>query len=276
MTAIPAQVAGVGRIVVVSPNPARETLAAAALLKVTEFFRIGGAQAVAALAFGTSSIPRVDKIVGPGNLYVTTAKKLVAFDCGIDMLAGPTEAVVVCHSGKASLIAADLVAQAEHDPDALPIFITANDGLAHAVQLELARQSRNNPIARQSLAANGVILRTATREQALQLANRLAVEHITIEAGDVAGVTDAGSVFIGEYSPQTMGDYVSGPNHVLPTGAVARYRGGLSVLDFLKVITVQQLTRDGLARLGPAAIELAEAEGLTAHADSVRVRAAYA
>src|SRR5947209_15567102 len=148
MTVIPAQVAGVTEIVVVSPNPARETMAAAALLNITNFYRVGGAQAVAALAYGTESVPRVDKIVGPGNLFVTAAKKLVSFDCGIEMLAGPTEAVVVSQQGKPALIAADLVAQSEHDPEALSIFITANDRLALEVQEELGKQSANNPIAK--------------------------------------------------------------------------------------------------------------------------------
>jgi len=276
MTVIPAQVAGVDEIVVVSPNPARETLAAAALLNVSNFFRIGGAQAVAALAYGTDTVPRVDKIVGPGNLFVTAAKKMVSFDCGIDMLAGPTEAVVVSQQGKPALIAADLVAQSEHDPEALSIFITANDRLALEVQDELAKQSANNPIAKTALKQNGVILVANSSEQAMEVANIIAPEHITVDSGALDDVRDAGSIFVGDYSPQTMGDYISGPNHVLPTGAVAHHRGGLSVLDYLKVITVQELSSQGLARLGPSAVHLAEAEGLVAHAESVRVRSKYA
>ena len=276
MTVIPAQVAGVSEIVVVSPNPARETLAAGALLNVSNFYRIGGAQAIAALAYGTASVPRVDKIVGPGNLFVTAAKKMVSFDCGIDMLAGPTEAVVVSQMGKPALIAADLVAQAEHDPEALSIFITANEQLAREVQNELGKQSQNNVIAKQALKRNGAILVADSSAQAMELANVIAPEHITVDSGEVEGVRDAGSIFLGDYSPQTMGDYISGPNHVLPTGAVARYRGGLSVLDYLKVITVQELSNHGLARLGPSAIHLAEAEGLAAHAESVRIRNSHA
>jgi len=276
MTVIPAQVAGVKEIVVVSPNPARETMAAAALLNVTNFYRIGGAQAVAALAYGTESVPRVDKIVGPGNLFVTAAKKLVSFDCGIDMLAGPTEAVVVSQQGKPALIAADLVAQSEHDPEALSIFITANDRLAFEVQKELAKQSANNSIAKTALKQNGVILVANSAEQAMEVANIIAPEHITVDSGELDSVRDAGSIFLGDFSPQTMGDYISGPNHVLPTGAVARHRGGLSVLDYLKVITVQELSSQGLARLGPWAVQLAEAEGLVAHAESVRIRSSLA
>ncbi|MHB1023882.1 MAG: histidinol dehydrogenase [Acidobacteriaceae bacterium] len=273
MTVLPAKVAGVERIVVVSPKPAKETLAAAWLAGVTEFYRIGGAQAVAALAYGTESVPAVDKIVGPGNLYVTTAKKLVAFDCGIDMLAGPTEIVVTSETGKAKSIAADLVAQAEHDPDALAILITSNSQLAQDVAVEVKAQSKENSIAKQSLAASGVIFVTKDVTEARKLTNRLAPEHLTVDTeADLKWVKNAGSVFVGPHTPQTMGDYISGPNHVLPTGRVGRVRGGLSVMDFVKVITVQSYTREGLAKLGPPAIELAEAEGLKGHAQSVRVR----
>jgi histidinol dehydrogenase len=218
----------------------------------------------------------VDKIVGPGNLFVTAAKKLVSFDCGIDMLAGPTEAVVVSQQGKPALIAADLVAQSEHDPEALSIFITANDRLAFEVQKELAKQSANNSIAKTALKQNGVILVANSAEQAMEVANIIAPEHITVDSGELDSVRDAGSIFLGDFSPQTMGDYISGPNHVLPTGAVARHRGGLSVLDYLKVITVQELSSQGLARLGPWAVQLAEAEGLIAHAESVRIRSSLA
>ena len=273
MTAIPAQVAGVERIVVVSPKPAKETLAAAALLGVSAFYRIGGAQAVAALAFGTESIPRVDKIVGPGNWYVTAAKKMVAFDCAIDMLAGPTEIVVTSESGDAVGIAADLVAQAEHDPEALAILITTNSDLARAVVAEVARRVKTNPIARQAIERNGLAVIAGSTQEAREITNRLAPEHLTIDANeDLDWVRNAGSVFIGRYSPQPMGDYVSGPNHTLPTGGVAQVRGGLSVMDFLKVITVQEYTLAGLQRLGPAAITLANAEGLQGHAEAVRAR----
>ncbi len=273
MTVIPAQVAGVQRIVVVSPKPAKETLAAAALLGVTAFYRIGGAQAVAALAFGTESIRRVDKIVGPGNWYVTAAKKMVAFDCAIDMLAGPTEIVVTSESGDAVGIAADLVAQAEHDPDAVAILITTKATLARQVVREVAQRVRANSVARQAIERNGLAVVTSSMEEAHEITNRLAPEHLTVDASeDLAWVRNAGSVFIGQYSPQPMGDYVSGPNHTLPTGGVAQVRGGLSVMDFLKVITVQEYTLAGLQRLGPAAITLANAEGLLGHAEAVRAR----
>lgn len=272
MTVIPAQVAGVERICVVSPQPRPETLAAAALLGVKEFYRVGGTQAVAALAYGTESMAAVNKIVGPGNLYVTAAKKMVAFDCGIDFLAGPTEALVVQHSGRADYIASDLVAQAEHDPEAISVFITASSGLAEKVEREVALQSARNAIAQQSLKNNGVILLASSRKQAMEWANRIACEHLTVEERDLPSVRDAGSVFASAHSAQAAGDYIAGPNHVLPTAGAARSRGGLTVLDFVKVITVQQLSQQGIRRVGPAAIRLAEAEGLSAHAASLRAR----
>ncbi|HEY5331897.1 MAG TPA: histidinol dehydrogenase [Acidobacteriaceae bacterium] len=273
MTTTPAQVAGVERIVVCSPKPAQETLAAAHLAGVTEFYRIGGAQAIAALAYGTETIEPVAKIVGPGNLYVTAAKIAVSHDTGIDMPAGPTEIVVTSEYGDPIGIAADLVAQAEHDPEALAILITTNADLADAVALEVQRQSQGNAIAEESIAAQGFIFITETVADAQALTNRLAPEHLTVDAGaDLRWVKNAGSVFIGHHTPQSMGDYISGPNHVLPTGRNGRIRGGLSVLDFVKIITVQQYTRDALREVGPHAIALAEAEGLTAHAESVRVR----
>jgi len=277
MTVTPAQVAGVERIVVCSPKPAKETLAAAWLAyedaRALEFYRIGGAQAISALAYGTRTIARVNKIVGPGNLYVTAAKMLVSRECGIDMPAGPTEIVVTSETGNAAGIAADLVAQAEHDPEALAILITSNAALGEAVKVEVKTQSQGNAIANQSLTTQGFIFVTESTTEARGLTNRLAPEHLTVDANtDLKWVRNAGSVFVGDYSPQSMGDYVSGPNHVLPTGRVGRVRGGLSVLDFLKVITVQQYTRKALRAMGPHAIVLAEAEGLMGHAQSVRVR----
>jgi histidinol dehydrogenase len=274
MTVIPAQVAGVKEIRIVSPRPAPETLAAAHSLGVGEFYRIGGAQAVAALAYGTKSVPNVDKIVGPGNLFVTAAKKLVAFDCSIDFLAGPTEVLIVSDRGEPRFIAADLVAQAEHDPDACSVFITTSEELAARVAAETRTLAADNVTARTSLSSNGAILIAESREQAMEFANRIAPEHITLD-DDSTGLSllqSAGSIFIGDYSPQAAGDYASGPNHVLPTGAAARFRGGLSVHDFLKSISVQQLSRAGLERIAPAVITLAEAEGLKAHAESIRVR----
>src|SRR5438270_309590 len=276
ITVIPAQVAGVEQIRVVSPRPAPEMLAAAFFLGLREMYRIGGAQAIAALAYGTASVPRVDKIVGPGNLFVTTAKKLVTFDCGIDFLAGPTEVVIVSERGDARFIAADLVAQAEHDPDALAVFITASSPLAEQVATEVKQAAANNEIAKKSLQDNGAILVAASHEQALDFANRIAAEHVTVNEEDLAHIRNAGSIFVGDYSPQAAGDYAAGPNHVLPTGGVARFRGGLGVQDFVKTISVQQLSRDGLDRIASAVITLAEAEGLKAHAESIRVRSANA
>jgi histidinol dehydrogenase len=274
MTVTPAQVAGVERIVVCSPKPARETMAAAWLAGVTEFYRVGGAQAIAAMAYGTDTIAPVNKIVGPGNLFVTAAKMLVSAECGIDMPAGPTEIVVTSERGNAAGIAADLVAQAEHDPETLAVMITSNAALAEAVKAEVKAQAKDNGIAKVSIAARGCIFVTETVAEARELTNRLAPEHLTVDTkADLKWVKNAGSVFVGDDSPQSMGDYISGPNHVLPTGRVGRVRGGLSVLDFVKVITVQEYTRKGLRALGPHAIALAEAEGLKGHAESVRVRA---
>jgi histidinol dehydrogenase len=273
MTAIPAQVAGVKRIAVVSPKPAPETLAAAHLLGITEFYRLGGAHAVAALAYGTASLNRVGKIVGPGNLYVTAAKRLVAFDCAIDMLAGPTEIVVTSERGNAADIASDLVAQAEHDPEALAIFITTRADLAKEVVQEVTARSANNAVARQALDRNGLVIIVAGVNEARQITNRLAPEHLTVDAAsDLDWVQNAGSVFVGRWSAQPMGDYISGPNHTLPTGGTARVRGGLSVNDFVKLITVQQYNAQAMRVLGPQAALLAEAEGLFGHAEAIRTR----
>jgi histidinol dehydrogenase len=295
MTVIPALVAGVQRIVVVSPKPAQETLAAAHLLAMPEFFgmrenegqppeshgrpwtpefyRLGGAHAVAALAYGTASLPRVDKIVGPGNLYVTAAKRLVAFDCAIDMLAGPTEIVVTSERGNADEIASDLVAQAEHDPEALAIFITTRAELAREVVAEIKLRSRNNTVAREALDRNGLVIIASSVEETRTITNRLAPEHLTVDsASDLDWVQNAGSVFVGRWSAQPMGDYISGPNHTLPTGGMARVRGGLSVNDFVKLITVQEYSASALRALGPHAALLAEAEGLHGHAEAIRAR----
>lgn len=272
MTVIPAQVAGIKNIRVVSPRPSKEVLAAAAMLGVREFYQTGGAQAIAALAYGTATIPRVDKIVGPGNAYVTAAKKLISFDCAIDMLAGPTEVVVVSHNGKPAYIASDLVAQAEHDPDAVSLFITTSAKLADAVSKSVDNLAQDNTLAKQSLENSGAILIAATKQEAMEWANQIAPEHISINKSDVARVQNAGSVFVGDFSPQAGGDYASGPNHVLPTAGVARFRGGLSVMDFVKIITVQELSQKGLRGIAPTVEFLAETEGLKAHADSIRVR----
>jgi histidinol dehydrogenase len=273
MTSVPAQVAGVKRIVVVSPKPAPETLAAAHLLGITEFYRVGGAHAIAALAYGTETIPRVDKIAGPGNLYVTAAKRLVAFDCAIDMLAGPTEIVVTSDQGRASDIASDLVAQAEHDPEALAVFITTREDLAKQVIAESKLLSRKNAVARQALDRNGLVIVAANAAEARAITNRIAPEHLTVDtSNDLEWVQNAGSVFVGRWSAQPMGDYISGPNHTLPTGGTARVRGGLSVNDFVKLITVQQYSAEGVRALGSMAALLAEAEGLSGHAQAIRAR----
>jgi histidinol dehydrogenase len=272
MTVIPAQVAGVTRIAVASPRPAAETLAAAALLGVSEFYCIGGAQAIAAFAFGTESIPRVDKIVGPGNSFVTCAKKLVAFDCAIDMLAGPTEAVIVSKAGNATLVAADLVAQAEHDVETCCIFVTASPQMAKAVSSEVLRLSADNKIAHASLQNNGALLVASSHDEALRWANSIASEHLTVAEKDLPFVKNAGSIFVGDYSSQVFGDYIAGPNHVLPTGGSARFRGGLSVCDFVKVISVQKVSRAGAGLLAKSANILANAEGLKAHAIAAQLR----
>ena len=276
MTVIPAQVAGVTNIRAVSPRPSPEVLAAAAMLGVREFYRVGGPHAIAALAYGTKTIGRVDKIVGPGNAYVTAAKKLVAFDCAIDFLAGPTEAVVLCETGNAAFIAADLLAQAEHAPDACSVLISTSRQLANSVAKNLERMTAENPIGKQSLRRHGAILLAASRTEAREWANQIAPEHITVEEDDLPFLYNAGSIFVGDYSAQAAGDYASGPNHVLPTGGQARFRGGLSVIDFVKVITVQKLSKNGLKKIANTIECLAQAEGLAAHAESVRVRCGHA
>ena len=241
-----------------------------------EFYRIGGAQAIAALAYGTKSVPRVNKIVGPGNLFVTTAKKIVAFDCAIDFLAGPTEGLILCDDGEPSFIASDLVAQAEHDPDAAG---APDHAIAEAGAFGLALGgglAQGNPIAQQSLRKHGAVLLATSSTQAIDWTNRIAPEHLTTTREKLPGIVSAGSIFLGDYSAQAAGDYGSGPNHVLPTGGVARFRGGLSVLDFVKVMTVQELSRTGLRKIAPSILTLAEAEGLQAHARSIELRCGHA
>lgn len=272
MTAIPAQVAGVRRIVAVSPRPTREILAAASLLGIDEFYRIGGAQAIAALAYGTKTVPSVDKIVGPGNAYVTSAKKFVSVDCAIDMLAGPTETLIYSDSGRPSFIAADLVAQAEHDIAATAIFVTTRRQLAEKVLEEVWHQAKGNPTAERALKRNGVIFLARSRAKAFEIINALAPEHLTVDAGNLEAVENAGSIFVGDYSVQPVGDYCAGPSHVLPTGGTARWRGGLGVQDFVKIISVQESSRKGVQNAGACAITMAEAEGLPAHANAVRLR----
>jgi len=278
MTVIPAQEAGVREIVVASPQPGPALLAAAEKLGVRRVARVGGAQAIAALAYGTRSVPRVDKIFGPGNRFVTAAKKLVSNDCAIDMLAGPTEALVFAQRGNARFIASDLIAQAEHDPDAISILVTTSAPLARAVATEIESQLASLPktnLARRSLAKNGAVLVAKDIAAAARFVNRFAPEHLSLPGGAdglLGRIDSAGSIFLGDWSAQSFGDYASGTNHVLPTGGVARTRGGLSVSDFVKCISVQEVSRAGMRRLAPVVEQFARAEGLQAHARSVEVR----
>jgi histidinol dehydrogenase len=273
MTAVPARVAGVREIVAVCPRPEPAVMAAALESGVTALFRVGGAHAIAAMAYGTGGIPRVDKIVGPGNRYVAAAKGIVAPSCAIDFYAGPTEIVIVAGAGRASWIAADLVAQAEHDPDARSIFITWNRSLARRVAAALRLRSAGRGTVQRSLSAHGAVIVTRSDREAIDLANRIAPEHLVLHREALAKrPLTAGSVFIGPLTAQAAGDYAIGSNHVLPTAGAARARGGLSAADFVRVMSVQRLTRDGLTRLAPTILALARAEGLTAHAESIEVR----
>ena len=273
MTAVPARVAGVREIIVVCPRPEPAVMAAALEAGVTRLFRIGGAHAIAALAFGTKTVPRVDKIVGPGNRYVAAAKAAVARHCAIDFYAGPTEIVIVAGAGRPAWIAADLIAQAEHDPDARAIFITWSRQLAERVVNEVAQRSAGRDIVRQALDANGAAIVTGNANDAMALANRFAPEHLVVDRESLARrPLTAGAVFIGPYTAQAAGDYATGSNHVLPTSGAARFRGGLSSADFVRVMSVQRVTRAGLAHLAPTILPLARAEGLEAHAESIEVR----
>jgi len=278
MTTVPAQVAGVRQIVVTCPRPNPAFLAAADLLGVRQIARVGGAQAIGAMAYGTESFPQVDKIFGPGNRYVTAAKRLVSADCAIDLAAGPTEVLIVAARGKPRLIAADLIAQAEHDADAVALFVTTSPRLARAVREEVARQLRTFPASNpawRSLKRNGAILLAPDLEVAARFANGFAPEHLALPGSEpalLAKIRSAGSVFLGPWSAQPIGDYASGANHVLPTAGWARSRGGLSASDFVKCSSVQRISRKGLRRLAPVVATLAEAENLAAHAWAVEVR----
>ena len=273
MTAVPASVAGVEEIIAVCPRVDRTVMAAALEAGVTRLLRIGGAHAIAALAYGTRTIPRVDKIVGPGNAYVAAAKSQVAADCAIDFFAGPSEIAVVSTAGTPAWIAADLIAQAEHDPDARAVLFTPSRRLARAVATQIRRRMPATGPAARALRRNGGIVVTGSEAGAITLCQRMAPEHVVCDSAAVARqLTRAGTVFVGRYSAQAAGDYATGSNHVLPTSGAAAGRGGLSAADFVRVSTVQQLTRAGLRGIAPSVIALAEAEGLQAHADSIRVR----
>ncbi len=276
MTTEPAQAAGVPNICVTSPRFVEEIFGAAHLLGIRQAFQIGGAQAIAAFAYGTRTVPKADRIVGPGNIYVAAAKKLLAGDVGIDFVAGPTEILIIAAEGNPRWLAADLLAQAEHDTDAAAILLTPAKSLAEAVAAEVERQLETLPtaaVARQAIRKNSAVLLVDSLDEACELSNRFAPEHLSIPLANLLRqIQHAGGVFIGEYSPEAAGDYASGPNHVLPTSGAARLRGGLSVGDYVKVITTQQLSAKALAGLAPTVTTLARAEGLEAHARSVEVR----
>ncbi len=280
MTVVPAQVAGVKNIVVVCPHPNAELRAAANFLGVKKIAQIGGAQAIAALAYGTATIPRVEKIFGPGNRYVTAAKQLVSSDCAIDLPAGPTEAIVLATHANANAkwIAADLLAQAEHAPDAGSFLVATSRSLAKKVRAEIASQlkqlPKTNP-AHASIAQTGAILVAPSENAACEFVNRFAPEHLSLPNHSeslLRKCTSTGTIFAGPYAAQPLGDYASGSNHVLPTAGWARRRGGLSAADFVKCITVQQINRTGFETLADDVQILASAEGLQAHSNAVEVR----
>lgn len=281
MTVIPAQVAGVGTITVVCPQPNTQILALAKWLGLKTIVQLGGAQAIASLAYGTQSIAKVQRIVGPGNSYVAAAKKLVAGDVGIDFVAGPSEIVLVANAGDPTWIAADMLAQCEHDVEARAILLTTSTTLADEVQAQVALQLLTLPtadVASLAVANNSAIIVCQSADEIIELVNAIAPEHLAIPdeslpvASFVDKIVNAGSIFVGRFSTEAAGDYASGPNHVLPTSGVAALRGGLSVNDFVKVITTQSLSEDALRQLTPAVTQLARAEGLEAHARSIEVR----
>jgi histidinol dehydrogenase len=287
MVAVPAKVAGVAEIVVAAPPLADgrvspTTLVAADIAGVDRVFRIGGAQAIAALAYGTETIPRVDKILGPGNIFVTLAKRQVSGDVAIDQLAGPTETVVVADdSANPAWVAADLLAQAEHDPLASAVLIATSRRAAEAAAAEVARQApllkRSATIA-ESLARGGGAVVAGSLDAALALANEYAPEHLCLAISDpwaaVPKICNAGGVFVGEHSLEAVGDYTAGPSHVMPTGGTARFSSPVNVWDFLKITSLFALSTEQVAKIGPAAAAIADAEGFTAHAAAVRLRLA--
>lgn len=273
MTAIPAAAAGVREVLAVCPRPDPAVLAAAREAGVTRLFQLGGAHAIAALAYGTETVPRVDKIVGPGNRYVSAAKAQVSADCAIDFYAGPTEIIIVANRGPAAWIAADLLAQAEHDPDARAVFITTSRRLAEAVAATLDRRMLPDGPAATAIARHGGIIVADSIEEAMSLANEAAPEHLVCETEAMAAMaTAAGSIFVGPWTAQVAGDYAIGSNHVLPTAGAARFRGGLSAADFVRQVTVQRVTERGLRAIAGTVATLARAEGLEGHARSIETR----
>jgi len=277
MTVVPARVAGVKEIVVACPRPNNALLVGAEILGVKRIARIGGAQAIAAMAYGTKSVPRVEKIFGPGNQFVTAAKQMVSSDCAIDLPAGPTEAVVYAERGNARWIAADLLAQAEHAKDAGSFFVTTSERLAREVQREVGWLLGELPLGNATFSTHfsGAIVITETTDEAFAFINRLAPEHLSLpDRPDemMKRVRAAGTVFLGALAAQPLGDFASGSNHVLPTGGWAKRRGGLSAADFVKCISVQNVSAKGFAKLAEDVVTLAKAEGLHAHAKAIEVR----
>ena len=273
MNAIPARAAGVPEIIVACPRPDATVFAAAIEARVDRVFRVGGAHAVAAMAYGTTTVPRVDKIVGPGNRWVSAAKSLVSADCGIDFYAGPTEILIVASKTPPAWVAADLIAQAEHDPDARAVCIVTSRALAERIAAQVAAQMPTEGPARISLKKNGGIIVAASTDEAVALANTCASEHLVVETDAVAArIRNAGAIFVGPWTAQVAGDYAIGSNHVLPTAGAGRYRGGLNAADFVKLVSVQRLSERGLRRLASTITTLARAEGLEGHARSIEVR----
>ncbi len=278
MTAVPAQVAGVKNVCAACPRPVDEVYGTAHLLGVDQVFQIGGAQAIAAFAYGTKTVPRADRIVGPGNIYVAAAKKLLAGDVGIDFVAGPTEILIIAAEGDPKFLAADMLAQAEHDTDASSILLTTSKRLAAQVVKEVEHQLvtlTTAAVARKAIDRNSAVVIVTSLDEAVEISNAFAPEHLSLHHEElIPKIRHAGSIFVGPFSPEAAGDYAAGPNHVLPTSGVARLRGGLSAADYVKVISIQQLDARALAKLAPAITTLARAEGLEAHARSVEVRLA--
>jgi len=276
MTVVPAVVAGVARIMVCAPKAVDGIFGTAHMLGATHVFEMGGAHAIAAFAYGTKTVPRADRIVGPGNIYVAAAKRLLAGEVGIDFVAGPTEILIIAAEGNPRWLAADMLAQAEHDTDASAILLTTSRSLATAVAAEVETQLAvlpTAPVARKAIDRNSAVILVDSLDEAVELSNRFAPEHLSLhDTGLLGQIRHAGSIFLGPLSTEAAGDYASGPNHVLPTSGVARLRGGLSAADYVKTIAVQQLSKPALRRLEGAVTTLARAEGLEAHARSVEVR----
>jgi len=285
MNAIPAKIAGVKRIVMITPPGADgevldSLLVAAKVAGVDEIYKVGGAQGVAALTYGTKTIPKVDKIVGPGNIYVAMAKRMVSGHVGIDMVAGPSEIVILAdETTNPQFAAADMLSQAEHDPYASAIVITPSKKIAARIKseaIEQANQLKRHAIIKQSLEDNGGIITTETMDEAIQLVNRIAPEHLEILTKDPNAVcndiSNAGAIFIGPYTPEPIGDYMAGPNHTLPTSGSARFSSALSARDFIKTTAITTYKKPALKEEAQAIINIAESEGLSAHANAIRLR----